>query len=409
VHIIDVNDWELQCFTPLGDLVYGAPCAASSDDRNVFLGTEALARAKIFPQTFTSNYLYQISEAPFSGAVGNLRTYADLSFKQFEDLREKAQVREAVFLVPSYLQDQYLGILAGIAKAASITPLGFIDHCAACAYNTSLKQSFTTLDIGLNQTIVSSIEVENREFRVTSASQTSLGMIGIADNWISCIADEFIRNFRFDPLYSAATEQQMFDEVISWIESGELPADLKISVRTADAERSITLIPDLLQKYLVAKLDETNLDKTTAVVLSHRFNRIPLIKDILEDRVSRCYVADQKEVAAAALAIAADFESGKLERLRACSALSRNEESISNVRSAHDQERALLRPATHLLESANAYSIKHRKFDAFLDEDGLLRPGVKIEIDGGEPTSAVIKAGQNVCYSGNSWLAIRES
>ncbi len=409
MHIIDVNDWELQCFTASGDLVYSAPCAASFDGRTVFLGAEALACAKIFPQTFTSNYLYQISEVPLTRAVGNLRTYADLSFKQFEDLREKAQVREAVFLVPSYLEDQYLGLLAGIAKASSITPLGFIDHCVACAYNTSLNQSFTTLDIGLNQTIVSSIEVDNQKFRITSASQTSLGIIGIADYWISCIADEFIRNFRFDPLYSAATEQQMFDEVISWIGSGQLPADLKISVRTEDAERSITVTPDLLQKYLVAKLDEANLDETSAIVLSHRVNRIPSIKEILGDRVSQCYVVDQKEVASSALAIAADFESGKLERLRACSALSRNEESISNVRSAHDQERALLKPATHLLESANAYSIKHRKFDAFLDEDGLLRPGVKIEIDGGEPTSAVIKAGQNVCYSGNTWLAIREA
>ena len=195
MHIIDVNDWELQCFTGAGDLVYSAPCAASFDDRNVFLGAEALARAKIFPQTFTSNYLYQINEAPLTRTFGNLRTYADLGFKQFEDLREKAQVRKAVFLVPSYLQDQYLGLLAGVAKAANITPVGFIDHCLACAFNTSLNQSFTSLDIGLNQTSVSSLEVENQEFRITSASQTSFGTIGIADNWISCIADEFIRNF----------------------------------------------------------------------------------------------------------------------------------------------------------------------------------------------------------------------
>ncbi len=174
MHIIDVNDWELQCFTASGELVYGVPCAASFDGRNVFLGAEALARAKIFPQTFTSNYLYQISEAPLTIAVGNLRTYADLSFKQFEHMREKAEVREAVFLVPSYLQDQYLGLLAGIAKAARITPLGFIDHCVASAYNTSLNQSFMTLDIGLNQTSVSSIEFENQEFRITSASQISL-------------------------------------------------------------------------------------------------------------------------------------------------------------------------------------------------------------------------------------------
>ncbi len=409
MHIIDINDWELQCFTGAGDLVYTAPCTASFDDRNVFLGAEALARAKIFPQTFTSNYLYQINEAPLTRTFGNLRTYADLGFKQFEDLREKAQVRKAVFLVPSYLQDQYLGLLAGVAKAANITPVGFIDHCLACAYNTSLNQSFTSLDIGLNQTSVSSIEVENQEFRITSASQTSFGTIGIADNWISCIADEFIRNFRFDPLYSAATEQQTFDEVISWIESGMLPADLKISVRSEDSERSITVIPDLLQKYLVAKLDEVNLDETTAVVLSHRFNRIPLMKGLLEDRVSQFYIADREEVAASALAIAADFEPGKLERLRACSALARNDQSISKTRSDDDKERALSKPATHLLERANAYSIKHPKFDAFLDEDGLLRPGVKIEVDGGEPTSALIRAGQNVCYSGNTWLAIREA
>ena len=133
------------------------------------------------------------------------------------------------------------------------------------------------------------------------------------------------------------------------------------------------------------------------------------LREILEDRVSQFYIADQQEVAASALEIAANFEPGKLERLRACSALSRHDETISKVRSDDDKQRALSEPATHLLESANAYSIKHPKFDAFLDEDGLLRPGVKIEIDGGEPTSALIRAGQNVRYSGNTWLAIREA
>ena len=177
----------------------------------------------------------------------------------------------------------------------------------------------------------------------------------------------------------------MFDEVISWIRSGDATS------RSEDkrSHRGCRAIDNCYprssaKKYLVAKLDELSLDETSAVVLSHRFNRIPSIKEILGDRVSQCSVVDQKDIASSALAIAADFEAGKLERLRACSALSRNEESVVSAQSAHDRERALLKPATHLLESANAYPLKHPKFDAFLDEDGLLRPGVKVEIDGGE-------------------------
>ncbi len=77
MHIIDVNDWELQCFTASGDLVYGVPCAASFDERNVFLGAEALARAKIFPQTFTSNYLYR-GTSEQSAKVRDLERIIDL-------------------------------------------------------------------------------------------------------------------------------------------------------------------------------------------------------------------------------------------------------------------------------------------------------------------------------------------
>ena len=124
MHIIDVNDWELQCFTASGDLVYGVPCAASFDERNVFLGQKRLRAQRSSRRPSPPIIFIKSARLLLTRAVGNLRTYADLSFKQFEHMREKAQVREAVFLVPSYLQDQYLGLLAGIAKAANIAPLG---------------------------------------------------------------------------------------------------------------------------------------------------------------------------------------------------------------------------------------------------------------------------------------------
>ena len=75
--VIDVNDWEPNA-SLRQETLFTACRVPRALTKGTFFRGRALARAKIFPQTFTSNYLYQISEAPLTRAVGNLRTYADL-------------------------------------------------------------------------------------------------------------------------------------------------------------------------------------------------------------------------------------------------------------------------------------------------------------------------------------------
>ena len=409
MHLIDINDWELSCFAQSGAQIYRAPCAASFQGE-LTLGMEALARAKTLPQAFAFNYLSRLNNELLPNALGSFKTQADLCFKQLEALREATDVSAAALLVPPQMSDQQLALLAGVASAAGIKPLGFIDHSLAYALAAQVATPTFVLDLGLHQTFHSKVAVNGSELTVTASTEYGFGLISLVDQWVNTLADEFMQSSRFDPLHSAQTEQQTFDAVMGWIADGTLPAELKLSIESQGTQRTAAIVPEHLQTRLDAKLDELHFDSSDPVIISHRLAQVPLLFERLSSKVSGLQVAEKASVVLAALSIATELDLENLERVRGHTSNRSNQpaatpQAVVTAPDSAAPERAAA--ATHLVQQATAYPITHPQFSAFLDEDGLLRPGVAIEVDGQPPTKARLFIGQTLTFQGQQWLAIR--
>ena len=413
MHLIDINDWELGCFDADGQQLYRSPCAGSHAEGTLQLGTDAFKTAKSLPQAFACHYLGRLNEEQLPNPLGNAKTQADLCFAQFLDMKAHCEVTSAAFLIPPQISDRQLSLLAGIASAAGIQPLGFIDHSLAYALAKQVEAPLHVLDMGLHQLYLSRVDIADGELIVASSTQHGIGLLSMVDSWVNVIADEFIQSSRFDPLHSAQSEQQTFDAVMGWISAGELPADLKLSIQSDQALRTATVVAERLQARLSTKLRDINLDTVDALTINQRVAQVPLLSNSLRDRVPELSTASDQALVSSALALAADLDPANLERIRGCSASAYRPapadpsaafSTSETVGTVPDEEAP---PATHLVHLGVAYSLTDDLFREFLDADGLLRPGTPTKVDGLPAQTARLRAGQEVSLHSQRWLAIQ--
>jgi hypothetical protein len=65
--------------------------------------------------------------------------------------------------------------------------------------------------------------------------------------------------------------------------------------------------------------------------------------------------------------------------------------------------------ATHLLAMHHALALTAEAVSAYFDEDGLLRPGAEVLVNGTAPTRARLRCGDEVQSPMATWVAIRIS
>ena len=66
-------------------------------------------------------------------------------------------------------------------------------------------------------------------------------------------------------------------------------------------------------------------------------------------------------------------------------------------------------PATHLLNEHHALALTAEALRVYFDEDGLLRPGAEVLVNGIAPTRARLRCGDEVQSPIATWVAIRIS
>ena len=64
-------------------------------------------------------------------------------------------------------------------------------------------------------------------------------------------------------------------------------------------------------------------------------------------------------------------------------------------------------PATHLLADHQAIPLTAGSLQNYFDEDGLLRPGADVKINGNAPTRAKLRCADEVQLLEQTWIAIR--
>lgn len=414
MHLIDINDGGLICTDYKGEVVYDQPSIAYFNGKSLLFGNEALANIKSHPQACASQYMGRLSDEALASPLGEALNHSDLIFHHLKKMTSATNIEECTFLIPAYFSDAQLQLLLGIALAAGLTPRGFIN--SGLAHQTANNEpNFYLLDIGLRQGQLSSVALTDTMLANTStANFDGLGLFSIVDTWLQEIANVFLDSIRFDPLHSAATEQQAFDQVLTWVERGQLPQDARISVDIDGYSRNAEININQLIKQLSQQLDQLSLTDANHLVLTPRAAKIPMLVDLLESRVASVCVSNNTIYFEQAQKLAQNFMPGQVERLNAHPLLDFGNSSTPAITSGNDLDNADTTaeqvergPATHLLGDSAATAIINRTFEAFLDEDGLLRPNAQVLVNGQPASQAKLKHGDQVSFAGIRWQAIR--
>ena len=286
--IIELNDSGILCHTPAhAEATPSSPGYALLQNQGVITGQQALQQAWLQPQQSFNQYWYQLSLSPLSISNQHARHHADLAYAQLQQLYADAgQPQQVVFAMPSNTTAEHLAILLGLVKASPFNAAGLVDAAVAAASQSGLKGSLLHADIQLHTTVLSELNSAERVQRQTARQYPDIPLKAIHDTWAQFITDRFIREYRYDPLHTAAGEQQLHDRLPGWIAQFNTEAEIETELSAPQGDfrlriqRSDFIAANQRRwQRLVEVLSSTPYD---SLLLSHRLASLPGVLDNLE-------------------------------------------------------------------------------------------------------------------------------
>lgn len=216
LRVLDLNDWQLSLYS--GDsLALQLPGFALIEPKNLIFGEQALKEHRRSPLAAHSDHWHRLDSSPVRSRNRSVHTNADLVFHQLNSMIDQAGIQGEPLLlsVPSHYSNDQLAVLLGIAEQTSIVPTRLVDASVAAA---TTDPGHFVLDVSLHEMTLVRLEASQGLLqRVTVESIPGGGLLPLLDAWLAKIADQFVRETRFDPLRIAETEQQLWTRLYAWL------------------------------------------------------------------------------------------------------------------------------------------------------------------------------------------------
>jgi len=291
--ILELNDSGLCCATGPDDLMV-IPGYALLTDSGITTGRAAQEQAYLDPRQSFNQYWHQLNLSPLPVSSRVARHHADLAYAQLLQLhRDLGHPEQVIFAAPGSFDREQLAILLGLAKASPFEAVGLVDAAVAAASQAGLTVPALHLDIQLHQTVVTRLRYSDGEVeRATVDILPELGFKTFYDLWAQLIADQFIRQYRFDPLHTAAGEQQLYNNLPEWLAQLCRETEVAVALDSAQGNYRISLSRNQLlassaprSKQLQQRL--TELSAAGEILLaSHRIALLPgLVEHLKPSRV----------------------------------------------------------------------------------------------------------------------------
>jgi hypothetical protein len=286
--IIELNDSGILCHAPgRVEATPTSPGYALLQNQGVITGQPALGQAWLQPQQSFNQYWYQLSLSPLNISNQHARHHADLAYAQLQQLyAEAGQPQQMIFAMPSNTTTEHLGILLGLVKASPFNAAGLVDAAVAAASQSGLKGKLLHADIQLHTTVLSELHSAEQVQRQTASQYPDIPLKAIHDTWAQFIADRFIREYRYDPLHTAAGEQQLHDRLPGWIAQFNSATEIETELTAPQGDFCLRLQRSEFiaanqgrWQRLAEALSSTPYD---SLLLSHRLASLPGVLDSLE-------------------------------------------------------------------------------------------------------------------------------
>ncbi|GAA6167274.1 hypothetical protein [Sessilibacter corallicola] len=225
--ILELNDHQL-CLNS-ADGYQCQPGYAIFDDKGVMTGEPAKAQYRLRPLNASNQFWDQVSVDPIRSNTPHVTHNADLVYQQLKSLLSSVQCETLIIAAPGSFSDRQLALILGICQSLSVRVASVVDSALLQSVNFP-DGSYFHLDFLLHQAVITHIDIQQR----TALKQKTLlvpgcGMAQWEDIWARAIADEFIRQTRYNPLHNADNEQELYLQLNAWmqgLESGESEIDL---------------------------------------------------------------------------------------------------------------------------------------------------------------------------------------
>lgn len=285
IAIIEINDCGLCCGNAQGE-IFVSPGYALVTKQGITTGNAALEKAYLQPQQSFNQYWRQLNLSPLSSPTPQARHNADLAYAQLLQLhRECGSPEEIIFATPGSFDRDQLSIVLGLAKASPFKTLGLVDSAVAAATQSNMSlaknNQLLHLDIQLHQLVLTRISVDNHIERTQVEVMTDIGLKTFYDNWARYIADQFIQQYRYDPLHTAQGEQQLYDSLPNWLEKINDHQELAVSLDSPQGSYRLNLNRNALLASSQGKLEQLQqkldslLGQNDTLIASHRTNLLP--------------------------------------------------------------------------------------------------------------------------------------
>ena len=276
-------------------VLYRQPGFALLDGAELIVGNAAFQRARINPRSIQHRYWSALTAEPLKDRRFEHLSAADLASRQFEDVwRETGNSgNDVVLAVPSYIRNESLGLLLGIASELGIRVAALVDAAAAATRREYVNAVPVHIDMGLHATTLTRLGQAGQAQVERAEVLDDFGVYALYDTWLNVIAEALVQQSRFDPLHTAATEQGLLDQLARWLADASHQDSVFLELEhgglTHRAEiETLTLVNAVAPHYqsIASRLRALfRAGETPALQVSDRIARLPGLTDLLKARV----------------------------------------------------------------------------------------------------------------------------
>ena len=275
--VIDLNDSNIRVAS--GDqMLLSSPGYAVIKDNKIAFGTSAAKLTRIYPRSTHDDYWYRLGQEAIQSTSNQIRHNADLAYMQLAEIYEQAgKPTNSLIAVPSSFNQDQLGLLLGLLKAANFQNVKLIDSALLASIKALNQGEQLHLDIQLHQSVLTRIETDKNHQVIATEILPDIGLMGIHEQCARLISHEFINQSRFDPHHNAETEQLLFEKIPDCLARLTDTSISKMDIEYKSQSYSANITRETILKELLPLYERIykRLEKSKELLLSHRFGNLP--------------------------------------------------------------------------------------------------------------------------------------
>lgn len=276
-------------------ILYREPGFALLEDDHLITGAAAYASARLKPRRVQNHFWSDLRTEPLPDRRFHHLSTADLVSRQLERVWKKVSVPgdRLVVAVPSYMKNENLGLLLGIAAELEIPLVAMVDAAVAATRRQYEHAVPTHIDLSLHSTTLTRLTQEGQVQVERSVVVEDGGLLALYDNWLKIIAEAFVQQSRFDPLHTAETEQMLQDRMPKWLTAASSAETVSMEVEyhgtshqvELDALELVAAAAPVYQRVVSNLRALYKAEETPAIQLTDRASRMPGLAETLKARV----------------------------------------------------------------------------------------------------------------------------